>query len=518
MPVNLINEKALNEYLSDIAYHGQEMETFTKGEFNSPAYVEQNKDAIVRSMMMQWMKHRLRSHLAEENAETRDFLQPVKKDEENLPGWAERYLKEGKPIHRFVAEKIPARITEEISKIRDYLYSAAESYVNKTIAKAKETEQKPKLRIDYLKTGNDWDTYEKTLHAAEKWHELMAKKAEQKAHDEKMYKASLSGTKNVMKLDNGMEIVQLTTPEALDFESEYMGHCVGKGSYDEGVKDRTIKIYSLRDENGEPHATFEVRVNEETKKEEIWQCKGKGNKAPIEKYRPYIQAFVKAKKIEIRGDMANIGLIKQYDKEAKEERYYDIYHLPKGFVVEGNLDFSFQELTELPDLSEVIVKGNFECTHCPQLASLKGAPKEVGGYFSCIECPQLTSLAGAPKKVRRYFKCNDCEQLASLEGAPKVVKGYFNCRECPQLTSLAGAPEEVGGSFYCDENIATKYGISEWVCNYSIVKEAIQKKHNSEKTAELKGKLHKPKQDMNVRLTKMIISEKQEITTDYGRE
>ena len=47
MPVNLINEKALNEYLSDIVYHGQEMETFTQGEFKSTAYVEQNKDAIV---------------------------------------------------------------------------------------------------------------------------------------------------------------------------------------------------------------------------------------------------------------------------------------------------------------------------------------------------------------------------------------------------------------------------------------------------------------------------------------
>ncbi|MBR2274146.1 MAG: PcfJ domain-containing protein [Alphaproteobacteria bacterium] len=451
MPVNLINEKALNEYLSDVVYHGQQMDSFSKGEFNSPEYVVQNKDAIVRSMVMQWMKHRLRSYLTEDNTEKGDFLQIVRKEEENLPAWAERCMAEGKTVHRFVADKIPANLTENISKVRDYLYSAAESYVNKTIARAKETEQKPRLRIDYLKASNEWDSFAKTLHSAEKWHELMAKKAEQKAHDEKMYKESLAGTQRVMKLDGGMEIVQLTTEKALDFESEYMGHCVGKGGYDEGVRRGSIKIYSLRDENGEPHATFEVRVNPESGKEEVHQCKGKGNKAPVAKYRGYVQAFVKAQEFEIIGDMANVGLIKQYDEKTKKEEYYDIYHLPKGFVVEGNLDFSGQGLSELPDLSEVIVKGNFDCFE-NQLTSLEGVPQKVGRDFDCGR-NQLTSLAGAPQKVGGHFKCSE-NQLTSLEGAPQKVGGGFVC-VYNQLTSLAGAPQEVGGDFVCYQNQLT---------------------------------------------------------------
>lgn len=98
MPVNLINEKALNEYLSDVVYHGQQMDSFSKGEFNSPEYVAQNKDAIVRSMVMQWMKHRLRSYLTEDNAEKGDFLQIVRKEEENLPAWVERCMAEGKTV------------------------------------------------------------------------------------------------------------------------------------------------------------------------------------------------------------------------------------------------------------------------------------------------------------------------------------------------------------------------------------------------------------------------------------
>ncbi len=509
MPVNLLNERVLNEYLTDIVYQGQEMKTFTKGEFNSPDYVRLNKDAIVRSMLLQWMKSRLRSYLSEETAETRDFLLPVGKDEENIPSWAERCIAQGQVVHRFDVAKIPAELTGKVEEIRDYLYSAADSYVTKTLARAEEKKTKPRLRIDYLKTSNEWDSFEKTLHLAQKWHELMAKKAEHIKHNEEMYQASLKGTEPVMKLSGGMEIVKLTTTEALDYEGEYMGHCVGKGSYDEGVEDGRIKIYSLRDENGEPHVTFEVRVNQETGKEEIYQCQGKGNKAPVERYRQYVQEFVRAKEFDIARDHANIGLIKQYDKETNKEQYYDIYHLPKGFVVEGDLDFSGQGLTELPDLSGVIVKGDFDCYN-NQLTSLEGAPQTVGKDFFCSD-NQLTSLAGAPQTVGRNFFCS-YNQLTSLAGAPRTVEGSFACtynhlislEGAPQtvggdfycsnnqLTSLEGAPQTVGGKFKCDEDIAEKYGLSTTTDDYDLVLRAIKTKINQlSLMVQTKQNLHK---------------------------
>lgn len=455
MPISLINEKDLNQYLTDIVYHGQEMEVFTKGEFHSHGYVRQNKDAIVRSMLLQWCKHRLRSHLMEDLPEHQQFLTPVRADEPELPEWAERCLAENKPIYRFEIDKIPAKLTENIGKIRDYLYSAAESYVNKTLERTEQSDSRPRLRIDYLKSSNEWDTFSKTLHMAEKWHELMAKKAEHKEHNSEMYKASLSGTVSVMKLKDGMEIVQLTTPEALDYESEYMGHCVGKGGYDADIKKGTIKIYSLRDSNGEPHATFEVHINKETGKEEVLQCKGKGNKAPVERYRSYVQEFVKAKDFVIKGDTKNIGLIQLYDEETKQSQYYDTYnlHLPKNkkFVCKGDLDLSDMKLTELPDLSQVIVKGNFDCSD-NQLTSLEGAPQEVGGDFNCYGI-QLNSLEGAPQQVGGAFQCFGCH-LISLQGAPQKVGGSFNC-DNNQLTSLQGAPQQVGGAFLCCNNQLT---------------------------------------------------------------
>ena len=253
MPVNLINEKDLNNYLIDIVYHGQELETFSSGDFKSVAFVEQNKNAIIRSMMLQWCKHRLRSHLAEDLPEHKKFLIPVKADESELPAWAERNLADGKSVYRFVADKIPSKLTENIGIIRDYLYSVSESYINKTLARAKHAnangkeEMFPKLRIDYLKTQEMYDSFAKTLEEAKKWHDILAEKAEDQERNEELYKAALSGTKSVLKLSDGMEIVQLTTPEALDYESEYMGHCVGKGGYDEGVRKGSIKIYSLRE-------------------------------------------------------------------------------------------------------------------------------------------------------------------------------------------------------------------------------------------------------------------------------
>ncbi len=436
MPVNLLNEKDLNNYLADTVYHGEEIQTFKSGNFKSVDYVKQNKDAIVRSMMYQWFKHRMRSHLVEkENAE---FLTPVKMSED-LPNWAKDGLSKGENIYNFDATKVPQKLTGEIEKVRDFLYGAAESYVNKTLARAEDSKQDPKLRIDYLKTTNEYDSFEKALEAANKWHEILANKAENKKRDEELYKKSLEGTKSVMKLADGMEVVQLTTNEALDYESEYMGHCVGKGGYDAGVRNGSIKIYSIRDADGVPHVTFEVQGKD------VVQCKGKGNKAPAGKYIRSVQSFIEKMGFDVKGDLANTGMIKQDDK------CYSIWNLPKGFVVEGDLNLSGMGFTELPDLSHVIVMGNFICSH-NKLTSLEGAPQKIGGDFGCYS-NKLTTLEGAPQEVGGVFDCSD-NQLTTLDGAPQEVGGYFDCG-INQLTALEGAPQKIGGYFGCYGNKLT---------------------------------------------------------------
>ena len=36
---------------------------------------------------------------------------------------------------------------------------------------------------------------------------------------------------------------------------------------------------------------------------------------------------------------------------------YDLNHLPDGFVIQGDVELANKELTELPDLSKVIIGG-----------------------------------------------------------------------------------------------------------------------------------------------------------------
>jgi len=85
-------------------------------------------------------------------------------------------------------------------------------------------------------------------------------------------------------------------------------------------------------------------------------------------------------------------------------------------VVMGDLDISARSLTELPDLADVVVQGNFICRY-NKLTSLKGSPQEVHGTYFC-NGNKLTSLKHAPKAVGGTFFANQ-NPLKSLEHAPR---------------------------------------------------------------------------------------------------
>jgi hypothetical protein len=142
--------------------------------------------------------------------------------------------------------------------------------------------------------------------------------------------------------------------EALKYEGDTMGHCVG--GYCPDVLEGRTRIYSLRDKRGEPHVTVEVQPHnpnlefkyakqnlpelyekynanrndyfnswpEFLKKEapellnatenKIVQIKGKGNARPVEKYDPYTQDFVRSGNWSDVGDLKNTGLVKYEGK------------------------------------------------------------------------------------------------------------------------------------------------------------------------------------------------------------
>ena len=116
---------------------------------------------------------------------------------------------------------------------------------------------------------------------------------------------------------------------------------------------------------------------------------------------------------------------------------------PDGSIdVDGNVDLSFKDLTELP-LTFNRITGNFSCS-CNNLTSLKGSPRWVDCHFTCSNNP-----------------------LTSLEFSPDYVGGYFNC-EYNNLTHNY-CDTEIGGRFYTsleqdgmifDYNKVTNY--NEW--------------------------------------------------------
>jgi len=122
---------------------------------------------------------------------------------------------------------------------------------------------------------------------------------------------------------------------------------------------------------------------------------------------------------------------------------------PDGtIVVPGNLMISDKGLTQLPDLTNVIVLGCFYCEN-NKLKNLDNAPRHVGLSFSCSG-NKMTSLRGAPLFVGGSFWCDD-NQLTSLEHMPQSVALDIFCSN-NQLTSLKHAPRATKGGFYCDGN------------------------------------------------------------------
>ncbi len=96
--------------------------------------------------------------------------------------------------------------------------------------------------------------------------------------------------------------------------------------------------------------------------------------------------------------------------------------LPDGYELDCCVDLSKRGLTELPDFSRVVIKGDFYC-----------------------EENQIDSLERAPREVTRDFYCYG-NQLTTLRGAPSIVGGDFNCLNNP-LENYNGKPDKIGGTF-----------------------------------------------------------------------
>ena len=159
--------------------------------------------------------------------------------------------------------------------------------------------------------------------------------------------------KKTVEMDESVKALE----DALKYEGETMGHCVG--GYCPDVVEGRSKIFSLRDKKGQPHVTIEVAPRplktwddvtaavgpDEARKlhkefdeiggynmdntdaafdmfiqnkgikpaEDIVQIKGKSNRAPKEEYLPAVQDFIRSGNWGKIGDAQNAGLRKFTD-------------------------------------------------------------------------------------------------------------------------------------------------------------------------------------------------------------
>lgn len=176
----------------------------------------------------------------------------------------------------------------------------------------------------------------------------------------------------VAKLEDGYYLVELLTPKALDKEGALMQHCVGQGAYDDDLESGDIKILSLRDQHGKPHATIELNVPETAvfHHYEIAQIQGKQNKLPIGQYltvlKPYLEKEFNnfQKYIAGRGMVCgDDGIFYQPNTLPENATIHSVIFnqakdiaFPSGLTVRNTFNISRSSISQLPD--DIRLMGN----------------------------------------------------------------------------------------------------------------------------------------------------------------
>lgn len=319
--------------------------------------IEQNRDLIIREMLYQYFKKRIRP-----------------------------YLKTRTLARKFDANKLDNKLKQNVNLIREFLYTVAERYLDIQVINAIRTRHDSIIRFDYLNGCNDYKDVSKTAKLARKW---WSDTARQNIEKERNKKQSMNQAYKVMDCENGYYFVLLYGRDALKFEGKHMHHCLQNDYWANAIKKPEQELYSLRDANGEPHLTLEIENNQ------VLQCQGRTHTDPNPILRKMVREFIAKNHFEIPDVNTwnkHIAYIKQ------DGVLYDVFNLPKNFVVtKGNIDLCAMGLDKLPDMSSVIVNTSYNCAN-NNLTDLTGAPYTVNGDARFIKNP-LTSLRGMPRNI-----------------------------------------------------------------------------------------------------------------------
>lgn len=300
MPFN-VNPKSIERYLQDLA-HGEDSydDNFRNLEFCLHT-------ALYRSLCRELT-----------NQSTPQNLSPVRTPHAFDPKWVSEALAGGRLVYNFAPD---TDLQRKLGHVTDWLY-ASEQQRSHWLSRRDKLGRPYKL----LKIGS----IDQAVREADK--------AMNRGISQTAIALGPEDFRTVQKYPDGARVDQLLTERALDAESTAMRHCIGLGAYDDKLTAGTHSYFSLRSASGKPCVTMEVRHADNM----LIQCQGRGNQLPTEKYRAYIQDFVRDRGFNLDNPL-DTGLIKN------RGCYYDIHNLPENYSHDGDLDLSGTTVTRLPD-------------------------------------------------------------------------------------------------------------------------------------------------------------------------
>jgi hypothetical protein len=202
---------------------------------------------------------------------------------------------------------------EELNKfnLKNYLKQAStdevkfwinhnlQNYLKKHQDKANKPETISEIEhiIDYLNSDSaplrlQKMSYNQAKNNADKWLKTQIKKG-------KTINEVKADIEVFMEFENGFKMVKLVGQNAYKREGFLMGHCVG--SY---FDKSSSSIYSLRDNQNNPHATIELYYSNSS----INQVKGKGNGSIHPAYINYLLEFFAKINLQVRSsELYNLG-------------------------------------------------------------------------------------------------------------------------------------------------------------------------------------------------------------------
>lgn len=217
---------------------------------------------------------------------------------------------------------------DKIRESADYIFGRTRE-LNEKITQASDinniirSDAKNLLNIDNVEKI-DFDFIER-CHKAYEYEK--AERERRKKLTEQRKQESLTGIKAIKEYPDGYTIFEmLPSPvyneqgelqhhTSLKYESDEMGHCVGRGGYNKHIGEEGWHFYSLRgpDENGVmvPHCTISIENGR------LAQIKGNSNGAVKNRYIPDVRDFVKSLDMPIpESEKSRIGYV--YDLNGKE--------------------------------------------------------------------------------------------------------------------------------------------------------------------------------------------------------